>query len=78
MTDKYKDFFTYAGLTTGCVSAEAGWTALLVWLSSKIPYVGIPIAALLGAGGATSIFFLINGGRLCYLDWYKTYCASKK
>ena len=74
MTEKWKEFLTITELTTA-VPVEAAWTTFLVCASSKIPYIGIPIAAWLGIVGTISTVWLGNGCRFAYKDWYKEYCT---
>lgn len=76
MIEKYKELFTGIGLTTLGTGTEIAWTGFLVWAASKIPYIGIPIATLLGVTGTAGTICLINGSRLCYQDWKKKYSSN--
>ena len=73
MTKKWKEFLAITGGSAGLVSAELGWTAFLVWSSSKIPVIGIPIAVGLGLTGLGCATFFGNAGRFACQDWYKEY-----
>ena len=75
MIEKWKDFWTITGITGTTIPAEIGWTTFLVLSTSKIPYVGIPIAALLGITGAIGTIWLGSNCRFAYKDWYKEYCT---
>ena len=73
MRKKWKELITNISLTTASTTTEAAWTGFLVWATSKIPCVGIPIATLVGVTGIFCTVYIANGGRLCYKDWKKRY-----
>ena len=73
MKEKWKDLAVSTGLTAVGTTTEAVWTGLLVWATSKIPYIGIPIATLLGVTGVVCTVYIANGGRLYLKDWKKQY-----
>ena len=76
MTKKWKELSIITGLSTAVTVGEAAWTGLLMWSTSKIPYIGIPIAALLGAVGIGGIYYIGNIGYFACKDWYKKYYAN--
>ena len=73
MTNKWKEFLTITGVSSALISGEIGWTGFLVWHSAKIPYVGIPIAVILGTAGIGGTLFLGSRSRLVYKNWYQEY-----
>ena len=73
MTNKWKDLIDIAG-GTAIVGSEVAWTVFLTSAASKIPIVGIPIAAILGVTGAGTTVYLANGLRFLYKDWRRDYC----
>ena len=77
MKKKWKEIVTDISLITVSATTEAAWTGFLVWATSKIPYVGIPIATLLGVTGTICTVYIVNGGRLCYKDWREQYYTVK-
>lgn len=76
MQEKYKELLTDVGLTTLGTGTEIAWTGFLVWATSKIPYIGIPVATILGITGVTCAAWLASGSRMCYYDWKKKYSSS--
>lgn len=73
MTGKWKDFLTITSLSTTAISGGAAWTVFLVYMTHKIPYVGMPIATLFGAVGAFETVWIGKACGLAYQDWYKKY-----
>ena len=76
MTRKWKEFSEITAVSTLAIVGEAGWTGLLVWGTSKIPYVGIPISILLGSVGILGSAWIARGSSFAYEEWYKTYCGK--
>jgi hypothetical protein len=73
MPKKWKDLLAIAGTTGALVSSELVWTGFLVWGTSKIPYVGIPLAAILGVTGVSGALWMGGKGRSVYKNWQKEY-----
>ena len=73
MTEKWKDFLSIIGIETALTGSEVAWTGFLVSTASRIPYVGVPIAVLLGATGIGCTLWLANNGRFAIQDWHKKY-----
>lgn len=73
MTGKWKDFLTITGLSTTAISGEAAWTVFLTGVTSKIPYIGIPVATILGLIGGLGALWVGKACGLAYQDWYKKY-----
>ena len=63
MQEKHKDLLLGAGLA----GTEIVWTGFLCWVTSKIPYVGIPIATVIGIMGVLSANYFFNVSR-CHKD----------
>lgn len=61
------------GLSATTIPTETFWTIFLTSITSKIPYVGIPIAISLGLVGTLGITWMINTCGFAYQDWYKEY-----
>ena len=76
MTEKWEDFLGITGITLAAIPGEAAWTTLLAYFLSKIPYVGIPIAILVGSIGAFGTVWIGRVCELSYKDWYKKYCIK--
>lgn len=55
MTEKWKDFLMITGLSATTIPTETLWIIFLTSITSKIPYVGIPIAISLGLVGTFGI-----------------------
>lgn len=45
---------------------EIAWTTFLVLASSKIPYIGIPLAALIGIAGAGCTAFIASRSYIAF------------
>jgi len=73
MTKKWKDFATLTAFTVPAVVGEIGWSALLTWGSSRIPYVGVPLAIFIGSAGTIGAVWVSAACRSAYKDWYKEY-----
>ena len=73
---KWKEFAEIAGLSTAAIVGETAWTIALVWSTSKIPYVGIPIAALFGIVGIGGTCCIGGMSYFAYKDWYQKYCTK--
>jgi hypothetical protein len=76
MTKRWKDLVATMGVTGGLVSSELAWTGFLVWGTSKIPYVGIPLAVILGTTGVSGALWIGRKGWLAYKDWEKYYSKT--
>lgn len=75
MEDKWKEFMIDGGLRTIGAATQATWTTFLVWATNKIPYVGIPIATLLGVTGFICTVWVAKGGSNRYRNCDKQYCT---
>lgn len=73
MTKKWKELSTITGLSAVSTIGEAAWTGFLVSTTSKIPYIGIPVATMLGITGVFGTLWFANAGRFAFKDWYKQY-----
>lgn len=73
MEKKWKEFSAITGLSAASVIGETAWTGFLVSATSKIPYVGIPIAVALGLTGIFGAVWMGNACGFAYKDWYKEY-----
>lgn len=75
MKKKWKEFSIITELSVASVIGEAAWIGFLVSATSKIPYIGIPIAVTLGVTGILGIIWMGNTCNFAYQDWYKEYCT---
>ena len=78
MTEKWKDFWSITGVAFLALPGEAMWTVLLAKITSKIPYIGIPLAATIGAIGAFGAIWVGRTCSLAYEDWYNEYCVKNE
>lgn len=73
MTEKWKEFAKITGLGVACTVGELAWTGFLISTVSKIPYVKIPAATVLGITGMFGTLWFVNAGKFAFKDWYKEY-----
>lgn len=76
MKKKWKEFSAITGLSAAAIIGETAWTGFLVSTTSKIPYIGIPIAVTLGLTGIFGAIWMGNTCGFAYQDWYKEYCTK--
>ncbi len=74
--EKWKKFAAITGFSVPAVTGEAAWTTFLVWATSKIPYIGIPIAITFGVLGTAGTLWIGGVCSIMYEDWYKEYCIK--